>query len=178
MKENSTASGKAGKHERIEQVQSRKEELIAKLISTRGMILTACRALPAKKHDQVFLGIWSIKDVLAHLIGWDIANRQAVGSVRNGELPAIYAFIDRDWKSYNARLVAEHKIGSLLELVSTAQTTHRQLLETLQATPAEEFDRDTGVRYKGYKVTISRLLNAELQDEKVHYAQIEEFRGV
>jgi hypothetical protein len=42
--------------------------------------------------------------------------------------------------------------------------------------PAEEFDRDSGVRYKRYKVTIARLLQAETRDEKTHHKQIEEFR--
>jgi len=37
---------------------------------------------------------------------------------------------------------------------------------------AEELDRDTGVRFKGYKVTVARLLQAEAGDERRHAAQI------
>jgi hypothetical protein len=48
-----------------------------------------------------------------------------------------------------------------------------QLPETV---PAEEFEADKGVRFKGYKVTIARVIQGELDDEQTHYAQIEEFR--
>jgi hypothetical protein len=45
----------------------------------------------------------------------------------------------------------------------------------VETVPAEELSRDTGVRFRGYKVTIARTLEAEVKDEKVHHAQIEEF---
>jgi hypothetical protein len=157
--------------------QVKKDELIADLIETRRKILDATSALSPFEQDQVFLGIWSIEDLLAHLIGWDATNRQAVKAIRMGKLPDFYAYIDRDWQTYNARLVLKHKRGGLAELISATQISHRKLIDSLQVIPAEEFEQDKGVRFKGYKVTIARLLQAELKDEKVHYAQIEEFRG-
>ena len=48
---------------------SRKEEIIAGLIAARGKILEVAEALPAEKQDEVFLGVWSLKDLLAHLVG-------------------------------------------------------------------------------------------------------------
>jgi hypothetical protein len=40
---------------------------------------------------------------------------------------------------------------------------------------AEEFDKDRGIRFKRYKVTIARLLQAEADDEEEHYRQIKDF---
>jgi hypothetical protein len=65
----------------------------------------------------------------------------------------------------------------LAELLSTIQVSHQKLIDSIQIIPAEEFEQDYGVRFKGYKVTIARLLLAELKDEKVHYTQIEMFRN-
>lgn len=59
--------------------------------------------------------------------------------------------------------------------MSTMQISHQNLIDLIQTIPAEEFEQDYGVRYKGYKVTIARLLQAELKDEKVHYTQMEMF---
>ena len=157
--------------------QLKKDELIADLIETRRKIIDITSSFSPTEHDQVFLGIWSIKDLLAHLIGWLEANRKAVKAIRAGKLPEFYAYKDRDWQTYNALLVSKYKRGNLGKLMSTMQISHQKLIDSIQVIPAEEFEQDYGVRFKGYKVTIARLLQAELKDEKVHYAQIEMFRN-
>ncbi len=63
------------------------------------------------------------------------------------------------------------------ELLSSVEDSLQQLVDFLETISAEEFDKDRGVRHKGYKVTIARLLQAETKDEKTHHKQIEEFRG-
>lgn len=157
--------------------QRKKDDLIADLIETRRKILDITSSFSPSEHDQVFLGIWSIKDLMAHLIGWLEADRKAVKAIRSGQLPEFYAYKDRDWQTYNALLVAKYKRGSLARLMSTMQVSHQKLIDLIQAIPAEEFEQDYGVRFKGYKVTIARLLQAELKDETVHYAQMENFRN-
>ena len=87
--------------------QLKKDELIADLIETRRKILDITSSFPPAKHDEVFLGIWSVKDLLAHLIGWDATNRQAVKAIRMGKLPDFYAYIDRDWQTYKCPPSAE-----------------------------------------------------------------------
>ena len=50
--------------------------------------------------------------------------------------------------------------------------TQRALLDALAALPEAEFHQDFGVRFKGYKVTLARLLEAETKEERVHFKQI------
>jgi hypothetical protein len=156
--------------------QAKKDEIIAELVGTRRKILDAASSLPPEKQVEVFLGVWSVKDLLAHLVGWDFTNMEAAKSVLAGQLPDFYSHYDRDWKTYNAHLVAEYKRDDFAELLSSVEHSLQQLVAFLEAVPAEEFHKDSGVRYKRYKVTISRLLQAETKDEKTHYQQIEEFR--
>jgi hypothetical protein len=92
--------------------------------------------------------------------------------VLSGQLPAFYAFADRDWQTYNTRLVSQYKQGSLSELVQRARQSQAELLATLRSFPAVQYLQDHGVRYKGYRVTISRLIESEVKDEKVHLAQV------
>ncbi len=157
--------------------QRKKDELIADLIETRRKILDISSSFSPTEQDKVFLGIWSIKDLLAHLIGWLEANRKAVKAIQSGKLPEFYAYKDRDWQTYNARLVRKYKRDGLAELISTLQASHQKLIDSIQSISAEELEQDYGVRFKGYKVTIARLLQAELKDEKVHYTQIEMFKN-
>jgi uncharacterized damage-inducible protein DinB len=157
------------------QAQTKKEQIISGLIDTRNRILDTASELSPVEQDQVFLGIWSVKDLLAHLVGWDYANLEAAGAVLEGELPGFYAYENRDWITYNARLVAEHKREDFEELIASAKASHHKLISFLQTIPAEEFERDRNVRFQRYKVTILRLLQAEMEDEERHYEQIKAF---
>ena len=155
--------------------QIKKEQLLADLREARANILSEASALPAQKRDYVFLGIWSVKDVLAHLAGWDYTNIEAIQSVLAGNLPTFYKYRDRDWRTYNAMLVEKYRKGSFRELLSTVRTSHKKLVEFLQTIPPEHFNRDFGVRFRGYKVTVQRLIEADIKDVMVHCQQIKDF---
>jgi hypothetical protein len=159
----------------VDKAQARKDEVISALIQARRRILDQAYRLPPEKRDQVFLGIWSVKDLLAHLIGWDYANTDAVKSVLEGELPEFYAHGDRDWATYNAFLVKRHKTKKYAELLYSLETSHRALMNLLATVPADEFGKDRGIRFQGYRVTIARLLQSEAEDEEEHARQIEAF---
>lgn len=155
--------------------QLRKEQLLAKLQETRASILAEVSALPAEKQNMVFLGSWSVKDLLAHLAGWDYTNADAASYVMAGKQPSFYDHHDRDWAKYNAMLVSKYKRDNIEELLELLEDSQRQLIEFIQTVPPGAFSKDFGVRFRGYKVTIQRLLEAELEDEQVHYQQIVDF---
>jgi hypothetical protein len=156
--------------------QAKKAKIIAELVEARGRILDAASSLSPADQDQIFLGVWSVKDLLAHLVGWDFANLEAAQAILAGQIPGFYAHYDRDWRTYNARLVAEYKREDFADLLASVEDSHQKLIGFLETIPAEEFDKDRGVRFKGYKVTIARTLEAELEDEKTHHTQVDEFR--
>jgi hypothetical protein len=153
----------------------RKEQVLSNLIEARQRILAEVSKLSEPEQDQVFLGIWSTKDLLAHLMGWDKANLDAAKSVLKGQVPAFYEHRDPDWRSYNAILVKKYKKESMRELLSTAKDSQERLIRFLQTIPPEHFNKDFGVRFRGYKVTIQRLLEAETKDEQAHYQQITDY---
>ena len=153
----------------------RKDQTLAALVVVRQNVLTEVTRLSKEQQDQVFLGIWSVKDVMAHLIGWDYTNLDAAKNVLDARVPAFYDHHDHDWQTYNAMLVKKHKTNSFQELLEAAQASQAELIEFLQTIPPENFNRDFGVRFRGYKVTIQRLLEAEAKDEQIHHRQIVDF---
>ena len=153
----------------------RKNQILSDLVETRQKILAATSGLSDAQREQVFLGIWSVKDLLAHLAGWDRTNLDAAKSVLVGELPSFYQYRDRDWQTYNATLVKEYKKDSFKELLAEVTAAQEQLIEFLQSIPPEQFNKDFGVRFRGYKVTIQRLLDAEWKDEQTHLQQLVDF---
>ncbi len=153
----------------------KKDQTLSGLIEVRQAILAEVSKLSAAQQNQIFLGIWSIKDLLAHMIGWDETNLRAAKSVLKGQLPVFYKYHERDWQTYNAILVRKHKKDSFRELLRAAGASQEKLVAFLQTVPPENFNKDFGVRFRGYKVTLQRLLEAEAKDEQIHCHQITGF---
>ncbi len=152
--------------------QTKKEHIISGLVETRTRILEAAFALPADRQDEIFLGTWSVTDLLAHLVGWDWTNLQAAQEILESRVPGFYARYDDDWKTYNAELVTRYKKASFADLLALARNSHGRLVEFLKTIPAGEYEKDREMRWQGDKVTLADLLEVEEQDEKTHYAQI------
>ncbi len=129
--------------------QIKRNALIADILATRREILAAAAEIPPELRSKTFLGSWSLLDLLAHLAGWDDANRQAVEAVRSGQLPAFYEFAERSWTTFNAKLVKEYRLDDFDALVERVHSCQQQLVDLLEAVPADDFDRDFKVRFQG-----------------------------
>jgi hypothetical protein len=147
--------------------QAEKDKIIRGLVKARRKILEAASLLSPAEQDEVFLGVWSVKDLLAHLVGWDYTNLNAVKEILAGRKPGFWEHYDRDWKSYNARLVAEYKREDFSELVAAVKESHRELIDFLHTVPADEYIK---------RKKIASLLRAETRDEEEHHRQVEAFR--
>ena len=157
------------------EAKTQRKMLLAGLQEVRAELLKDAASLSAEQRDMTFLGIWSLKDLLAHLAGWDFTNLEAVKDILAGKVPVFYDHYDHDWQSYNAMLVGKYKREDFQDLAALLRDSHRQLMDFLQGIPAETFAKDFGLRARGYKLTIQRLLEAELKDELIHSQQITEF---
>lgn len=157
--------------------QAKKERILREMQRVRSELLTEVAVLSRKERDTVFLGIWSVRDLLAHLAGWDFANLDAAKSIIAGKLPSFYEHRDRDWQTYNAMLVKKYRRNTFRELRAILKGSQKELVEYLQTVPPEYFNRDFGVRFRGYRVTIQRLLQADIKDVQIHYQQVVDFFG-
>jgi hypothetical protein len=52
----------------------KKQELLDELRDARSSLLSQAARLSLEQQDAIFLGTWSAKELLAHLIGWDFTN--------------------------------------------------------------------------------------------------------
>ena len=157
--------------------ESLKQQVILALEDVRMEILDAASRISESHCREMFLGSWCLLDLLAHLAGWDEANREAVREVMEGQLPSFYAHRDPDWRTYNAALVEKYRREGLNDQISLVRGSHFRLVEALKSVPAGAFNQDFGVRFRGYKVTVRRLMEAEAKDETIHLAQLREFEG-
>ena len=157
--------------------QAKKEWIIGEMQRVRSELLAEVAVLSHRERDTVFLGIWSVRDLLAHLAGWDFANLDAAKSILAGRLPSFYEHHDRDWQTYNAMLVRKYRRNTFREICAVLKGSQKKLVDYLQTVPPEYFNRDFGVRFRGYRVTIRRLIQADIKDVQIHHQQIVDFFG-
>jgi hypothetical protein len=159
-------------------LMERKSFILQELTKARKSILFMVNQLTSEQLNEAFLGIWSVKDLIAHLIGWDITNLRAIQELQQFRLPDFYNHHDPDWSSYNATLLSRHRIDDIQLLLDNIHDSHTKLTGYIETIDAQEIDQDWGVRYKGYRVTIGRLLEAETRDEYEHAKQISRYFGI
>jgi hypothetical protein len=152
--------------------EEKKINLLTGLRDVRAEILKEVVRFHPDEVTLPFVGVWSLLDLLAHLAGWDVTNRQAAQEVLEGKVPTFYTYHSRDWADYNAMLVREYGQPTLIEALSTVEQTQQDLMDFLDALPAKYLFSDHGVRVGSYRVIISRLLEAERKDENRHLRQI------
>jgi len=160
----------------IEADERAKKELIDRYLSTRQTILVTAADLPAESHPIAFVGEWTIKELLAHLCGWDHTFLQAFQQILEGRLPDFFSSYDHNWQSFNYRLVARYRQNDLAEMILRVNESQAQLADFLQKLPAEDVFADCGICTEGgFHVTISSLMESVIQEEKEHLEQILEF---
>lgn len=156
-------------------LDEKKATLLGSLKQVRAEILREAQQFRPTEETLPFVGVWSLLDLLAHLAGWDVTNKQAAQEVLNGIVPSFYQHHGKDWAGYNALLVRQYGKNTLTEMLATVEHTHQELITFLDSLPAEALFADHGVRVGGYRVLINRLLEAERKDENRHLQQIVEF---
>lgn len=156
--------------------ERRVQALLAEMRAARRAVLEVARAFPPALQDAPCVGVWSVKDVLAHLVGWDETNRQALDELAAGIYPSFYEFIDDDWHTFNARLVQTWRVEPFSALLEAAEASHRRLCERVLAFPAETLLSLKAARPGGRRTMSARYLLAyEGRDDRIHTAQLEAF---
>lgn len=156
-------------------VDDKKQTWINHLVEARRSILELAQTLPAELEDQPFIGVWSIKDLFAHLIGWDQTNTDAITEALQGIYPTFLKNYDKDWKSYNEHLIAQYKKPSLAEMLKDAQDSHERFISFLNGLPAQALVKGKVASERGRTITIANLLRAEASDEHDHAEQVRAF---
>jgi hypothetical protein len=160
----------------MELSMSAKEQLITGLVDARRDILESVSLLPPEKRVEVFLGSWSTKDIIAHLIGWDFTNIEAIEDIRQGRVPSVFEKWNPDWAKYNSELVQKYIRDDFTDLLADVEGSQQALIEHLQTLPDEDIQKDFGVRSsRGANITVASYLEFEIEDEIEHHRQIQEW---
>jgi uncharacterized damage-inducible protein DinB len=133
-------------HEREHTVQARqilaarRHWLLARLARERARLLEQVLGLDARLLTEVsVVGVWTIKDVLAHIAAWDRWEERTMRCMVAGDRPDFATVEDLD--ASNAAIVAEWRERSLTEVAAEFRMARRDWVTWLQDLSLEEFFR-------------------------------------
>ena len=149
-------------------------DLIDSLAETREAIKTAAQSVAIGRRTEPFVGAWNLCDLLAHLVGWDYTNVEAVFEFRQGKLPSFYEAHDPGWKRYNATLLERHGTDNW-DALNVALSLSGQAVVTMLRTLSDDEVTESPVRWRGRPVSIATILRAAIRDEREHLEQIRQF---
>ena len=86
---------------------------------------------------EVWLGTWSIREILAHLSGWHREMGPALERLARGEKPIVEGVSYDDVDAWNARFVAAAKDRPLAEILLELDRSHEYFMHAAAAVPAE-----------------------------------------
>ncbi len=113
------------------------KQAISTFIEVRRELIEEIDRFPASKVDSVLFGEWSLKDVLAHLIGWDEYFARIVGLLKSGEdIPYWGSISSFNEASVNARrdLSWQEVYEEFIAVGEEFVRTYSQIPDNLQET--------------------------------------------
>ncbi len=119
---------------------------------------------------------WTVREILAHLIGWNRHIVRGSQQILRGELPFYDVDPGPDYSRVNAALVREYGEADRAALLESLAASAGELTEFLRAIDTEEWDRDFGVRHDGETLTVRSTVDDLIADYDHHRVQLEKFR--
>jgi len=128
--------------------------------------------------DSIFLkkmNGWAPRDVIAHLIGWNLYTIKGCQQLKKGELPFYFNDPGDDFCKVNAVLVGKYSSKDKKKLLEQLDASAEKLKSYLATIKPSVWKRDFGVKYMGETITIKNSVDAFMPDFINHKKEIEEW---
>jgi hypothetical protein len=149
------------------------ESLLEQFSRARAALIAAASSVPPALRDQPFVGAWDVKDVIAHTIGWDYTNIEALPDFRAGRLPAFFARYDEDWAAINAALIARYRVEDWAALIAALRQSGALFVQAMRG--LTDADLDTAASWGKRRVSLRGMIRAVSRDESQHVTQVRDF---
>ena len=143
--------------------------LVNRLKEKRQEIESLLPNAPADK--EIYTG-WTLKELLAHMSGWDDVLIDALQAHKNDEpvSPSVTTGIN----NYNAKTVTTRKSLTFEQVIKEWETTRENLIHALENLPDEKFNQSLTFPW-GEKGTVANLIGIFVEHEEFHGKHLEEW---
>jgi hypothetical protein len=116
-----------------------KEELLNEAAREYKALHEALQGLNEAQMTEVWLGTWSVRDIVAHIAGWHQEMSPALARLARGERPVPEGVSYDDVDGWNARFVSARRQTTVADVLLELDKTHEGFLRAADAVPAERF---------------------------------------
>ena len=99
----------------------------------------AVHGLNEEQMTEVWLGTWSVKEIVAHISGWHREMGPALERIARGERPVPEGVSYDDVDEWNARFAAAAATTSVADLLLELDKSHEYFMKSAAAVAAERF---------------------------------------
>jgi hypothetical protein len=153
-------------------------ELIAQIraVSTRMELLLAQLSV-AEINQPGAVGVWSVKDVLAHIAFWERDAANMLHAAVRGETPDLFA--DDATERNNASVVAQYYQRSLSAVIADWQQAREELIDAIEDLEDADLNDADRFPWSGGRTLADRIIGNSYDHEQEHIEQIRAWmRGV
>jgi hypothetical protein len=146
-----------------------KQTALAQLDTEFSALLASVKGLDDAALSRVFYGDWSVKDILAHIAGWQHTMTSAMERMQRGEKPVPEGVDYSNADEWNAGFAAAMKAQNAETVVADLRQAFATYARAAKAIPDDRY---------GEGKTINRLLEASGYGHmREHRPAIESFRA-
>lgn len=149
------------------------QTIISDLEYGRSQLLKAIEGLSQRELTKIPINeSWTIKDMLAHIIGWDQRTLQTLPLIlqdRAGDIAGV------EVEEHNLESVAAWQDKPMAEVLAALKATHRQILDILSAVDQVEIDMRRQ-RHDRIITIRSYVIDVMMEHDRTHALEIEQWR--
>ena len=116
-----------------------KEELLNQAAREYKAFHETLRGLSETQMTEVWLGTWSVKDIVAHMAGWHREMAPALERLGRGAKPIPDGLSYDDVDAWNARFTAAARDTSVADVLLEFDKSHEYFMLAADQVPAERF---------------------------------------
>jgi hypothetical protein len=116
------------------------------------------------------VGVWSVKDVLAHIAYWEQFTVGILEAIARGEAPTLSA--DDETERRNASVIAQYYQRSLAAVISDWQQAREDLLEQLEYLSDQDLNDADRFPWSDGRTLLERIAGNSYDHEQEHIDQI------
>lgn len=117
---------------------SDKGRLLQEADEAFGELRQAIDGLDDTRLTRVWLGTWSIREILVHVAGWHREMIPALARVARGEAAHPAGTYD-DFDTWNARFVEDRRGVKVADVIAELEASHRDFVRAAGAVPDQHF---------------------------------------
>jgi len=119
---------------------SLKDDLLRQADDDLGALKRALVGLDDEAMRRPCLGAWGVREILAHIVGWQREMIPVLERIARGEKPIAEGVSYDDLDGWNARLVAARRGLTVQGLRAALDASHRDFLAAARAVPDARFE--------------------------------------